>query len=367
VNLNAAMRVLVLVAAVFGCAPDPRQFSFGAVLWQISPGRPSFEMTTDRDGDVIYVEASDGSGLVSKWSGVDGSLVWSTQLVPVMMGGVWAPHVASDDSGAIVLTGGFQGSVDFGGMELSSPNPSTFVARYTADGGLLWARSTGPASSLEVLAIATEPGGGSYVAGFCMGPIVLDGITVPCLGSFAAAFTRAGAARWVRAYSGSWGDTVVSVTSDDHVVVTNTILDPAYAARFTRDGEPEWAGVFDKDAAMTAVADREGNIVATVFDAPAAIDVIDPTGTAARLTTSASGQQELCSVVISNHGAIIVGGDALEAYSPAGDLLATRPHVASSTARIRRLATTASGSLAVLLLNDSADVSIAMLALHGRF
>ena len=65
-----------------------------------------------------------------------------------------APRIAVDDGGNVLVTGGFQGAVDFDpgvGLHvltsLATAGSDAFAARYTPGGTLLWAKSFGEATA----------------------------------------------------------------------------------------------------------------------------------------------------------------------------------------------------------------------------
>jgi hypothetical protein len=74
---------------------------------------------------------------VAKYSGVDGSHIWSKRFGSASDDVAFS--VALDRTGNIVVAGSFQNSVDFGGGSLSSAGGTdVFVAGYSGSGGYLW-------------------------------------------------------------------------------------------------------------------------------------------------------------------------------------------------------------------------------------
>jgi hypothetical protein len=89
-----------------------------------------------------YVAGYDVSGTVQNVFAVGG------------LGPDIAPHIAVDESGNILATGSFTGSVDFDPgigttvlTSLATAGSDAFAARYTPSGGLLWASSFGEATA----------------------------------------------------------------------------------------------------------------------------------------------------------------------------------------------------------------------------
>src|SRR5207248_2478310 len=80
---------------------------------------------------------------VAKYSGANGAHVWSR-----VIGGTGSDvskSVVADPSGNVYITGGFNGTVDFGGASITAPQATgIFLAKYSADGTqLLWAKGLG--------------------------------------------------------------------------------------------------------------------------------------------------------------------------------------------------------------------------------
>jgi hypothetical protein len=76
----------------------------------------------------------------------------------------------------VLLTGSFQGSVDFGGGVLWSAGATdAFVAKLDKDGNFLWSWSMGDAQTQAGTAIAAKSLGRAVVAGKVWGTIDLGG------------------------------------------------------------------------------------------------------------------------------------------------------------------------------------------------
>src|SRR4029453_9449111 len=75
--------------------------------------------------------------------------------------------LAVDDSGAIVVTGYFKGTADFGGGALTSAGSNAiFVAKYAGtDGRYQWAQGLGGTLDDRGADIATDSGGNVVVTG----------------------------------------------------------------------------------------------------------------------------------------------------------------------------------------------------------
>lgn len=83
--------------------------------------------------------------------------------------------VATDSLGNVYLTGAFQGTVDFGGVSLTSAGSfDAVVAKYDPTGALVWARSIGGSADDRGLAVAVDSSGSVIVHGRFEGPMDLD-------------------------------------------------------------------------------------------------------------------------------------------------------------------------------------------------
>src|SRR5262249_59031305 len=80
---------------------------------------------------------------VGKYSGATGSHIWSKTIGGT--GSDVGKAVTTDSSNNVIITGGFNGTVDFGGLALTAPQATgIYVAKYSADGRqLVWARAFG--------------------------------------------------------------------------------------------------------------------------------------------------------------------------------------------------------------------------------
>jgi len=95
----------------------------------------------------------------------------------------YAYRVAVDGSGDVVLTGEFQGTVDFGGGSLVSAGGSdSFLAKYAgANGGHLWSKRFGASLSDSGWAVATDGNDAVLATGYFQGVASFGG------GSFTSA------------------------------------------------------------------------------------------------------------------------------------------------------------------------------------
>jgi hypothetical protein len=92
--------------------------------------------------------------------------------------------VAVDSTGSVVVTGNFQGSVDFGGGALLSAGGSDiFVAKLDASGKHLWSKAFGEANDQAWSAVTVDNLGNVLVTGYFTGSIDFGGGQLPSAGA----------------------------------------------------------------------------------------------------------------------------------------------------------------------------------------
>src|SRR5262249_2607462 len=142
----------------------------------------------------------------------NGHVAWSRTLKG------FPDHVAVDADGNVVLTGPFNGTVDFGAGPLTSASyDDIFVAKLAReDGSTLWSKSIGGPPSKVVAGIAIDATGALVMTGrfstsidFGNGAIHGDGLD----NVFVAKLTSTGGPIWSRTFasSGQAGGTSISV------------------------------------------------------------------------------------------------------------------------------------------------------------
>ncbi|MBI4705981.1 MAG: SBBP repeat-containing protein [Deltaproteobacteria bacterium] len=102
----------------------------------------------------------------------DGKHLWSKRFGAIALG----RSIAVDAAGDAVLTGYFDGTVDFGGGALVSAGPyDIFVAKLGPDGKHLWSRRFGDASDQVGWSIAADASGNALVTGWFDGTVDFGG------------------------------------------------------------------------------------------------------------------------------------------------------------------------------------------------
>lgn len=139
------------------------------------------------DSTVSLTSVGPWSMFIAKYTS-DGDLLWA-QMASGEASVVHGKGIASDADGNSVMTGHFRGVITFGGdVKLVNPGESfeVFVAMYTPDGDLLWAKKTGGKSPHSGTSIALDGNGSSVVTG------LFDGVVTFGEGSNLAMLESAG-------------------------------------------------------------------------------------------------------------------------------------------------------------------------------
>ena len=122
--------------------------------------------------------------------------------------------IAVDAARNAIVTGRFQGTVDFGGGPLTSVGSTDiFIAKYDANGVHLWSRQFGDGASEHGLGVAVDSAGNVIVVGYFEGTIDLGGDTLTTGGGsdmFLAKYDASGAHLWSRRF----GDTGLDACND---------------------------------------------------------------------------------------------------------------------------------------------------------
>ncbi|KYF82998.1 hypothetical protein BE11_05375 [Sorangium cellulosum] len=141
----------------------------------------------------------------------DGEHLWSKRFGDAALQRAYG--VAVDGAGDIVLSGTFQGSVDFGagplvssgGFEPNSPDSVTwggnaFVTKLNPEGELLWAKRLGQDGPQTALDVATTVGGEIAITGLMYGDVDFGTGLMDCTygDAFVAKLDATGTVRWVK-------------------------------------------------------------------------------------------------------------------------------------------------------------------------
>jgi hypothetical protein len=216
--------------------------------------------------------------------------------------------IAVDTNGNCYVTGYFQGTADFGTNIFTSRGfDDIFVAKYDADGRVLWARQAGGADFDEGYGIAADPAGNCYVTGYIQGNSSFGSTNLTSVNGsfdcFLAKYDTNGNLLWVRQAGGPEADFPYGIAADSagNSYTTGYISATAsfgttnlvsagdtdiFVAKYDTSGNLLWirqAGGAGSDRGNGVAVDGAGNVFATGFFSDQAIF-----GTAT-LTNSGSG------------------------------------------------------------------------------
>jgi beta-propeller repeat-containing protein len=138
----------------------------------------------------------------------DGSYLWAKRFGDGA--NQTATGVAVDASGNIVVSGSFQGTLDFGGSPLTNANVNdtrAFVAKFDSSGTPLWSKAYGAASAqASANGVGTDGSGNIFVTGGFGGSIDFGNGNLPSTGGpdiFVAKLQPDGAGIWSHRFGGS--------------------------------------------------------------------------------------------------------------------------------------------------------------------
>ena len=126
--------------------------------------------------------------------------------------------IAVDSSGNSYITGNFQDTVDFGeGDVTSAGNNDIFVLKLNSSGTLQWVNTYAGSLNDQGLNIAVDSSGNSYITGYFQGTVDFGGGNVTSAGNndiFVLKLNSSGTFQWVQTYGGSENDSVYDLTID---------------------------------------------------------------------------------------------------------------------------------------------------------
>jgi len=235
-----------------------------------------FIVKMDPSGNVLWAKSVGGNDLEDSW-GVD-----------------------TDASGNVFIVGSFESdTIKFGTTSLvnaynSGTRSDIFIAKYDANGNLLWAKRAGNNYSDEAFGIATDLNGDVYVSGnfqsstITFGTTTLTNTSAPHPDIFIAKYDASGNVIWARSasstVSGSPADKSLGLATDaiGNVYMTgyfegatitfgNTTLNNTYTdfgevflVKYDTNGDVLWAksaGSLTDDVASSVATDESGSVV----------------------------------------------------------------------------------------------------------
>ena len=227
-----------------GSACNGHGACFGAHLWSQRFGDSSWQSSS-----AIAVDSSDNALVTGEFFGTvnfggddlpsaggfdifvakldaDGNHLWSQRFGDSSDQHSW--DIAVDNSGDALVTGPFQGTVNFGGDDfVSAGSWDIFVAKLDANGNHLWSQHFGDSSDQSSYAIATDSSDNEIVTGGFDGKVNFGGEDLSSAGSwdiFVAKLDTAGNHLWSQRFgdSSDQSSSAIAVDSSDNAMVTGS-------------------------------------------------------------------------------------------------------------------------------------------------
>ena len=229
---------------------------------------------------------------VAKFNPTNGSHLWSKRFGDVRDDIAW--DIAVDGGGSAVVAGSFEGSINFGGGNLSSAgSDDAFVAKLDFSGNHVWSKRFGDAEGDFVGGIGVDAAGNLLVTGNFRGGIDFGGGTLVSAGQrdiFLVKLDAAGNHRWSKRFGGATSDVgsgvalepLTNLSPSDDVAITGRFLsrsidfgggsltgvgfDDIFVAKFDADGNYLWSRAFGSlstDRGEGVALDASGNTFVT--------------------------------------------------------------------------------------------------------
>jgi hypothetical protein len=191
---------------------------YDACVGEVTPGQENCATAADEDCDGQAPPCA-------------GSPLWVKTFVG--NGSAAGRSVAVDGAGNVAVTGEFSGSFTVGNTVLSNPNTSDiFVVRLDPSGAPLWAKRYGDGEYQYGQAVAMDAAGAVIVTGNFVGSVDFGGgpLTVASQAAFAAKLDAAGNYVWAKSFgSGSGQGHGAAIDSAGNVILAGQL---SFAANF---------------------------------------------------------------------------------------------------------------------------------------
>jgi hypothetical protein len=197
--------------------------------------------------------------------------------------------LALDGSGNPVITGYYNGSVDFGaGLFPSAGGRDIFLAKYVGTGTYQWAVHFGGSLPDEGRGVVVDPMGNVYYTGIFGMNISMGGGTLMSAGAadiFLAKFNTAGTFQWSQRFGSTNADEgdAIALDASGNVIITGMFIgtvnfggsnqvavgtEDVFLAKYNSSGTHQWSSGYGStldDIGQTVAVDASGNVFMSGF------------------------------------------------------------------------------------------------------
>lgn len=234
--------------------------------------------------DMSITAKGDGDAFIAKYD-PNGTLLWVRQA-----GGqehTWGNAVVADSVGNVLVSGAFSETATFDGTTLTSSNDlGAFVAKYSPEGELLWAKA-GDGSGRDIAyAVSVDAKDNALIAGNFSRTIQFDGTRLESMGgrdAFVVKYQADGTLAWAQSFGGPENDAARAIASDGRgrILITGSFQreikigekaltsagdQDVFIAELGADGNPMWArsvGGVEADNGFGIATDGHGGAYVT--------------------------------------------------------------------------------------------------------
>jgi hypothetical protein len=288
--------------------------SGGAVLWADSFSGPGPGDNANADGAQVAVDGAGNVYVIGEFTGTmtlggftltslsgnnwgntfvaklspTGTVLWARQFGNAQeTGGI---GIAVDGAGNVYTSGFFEGTVNFGGVSLTSPagDLDMFLTKLDSSGNTVWAKHFGGTAYTDGFSIAVSGTGSVYVAGTFTGTVAFGSTKLTDAGGqgsgFVAKFTSTGSVAWARVVNSNQvfeevfglavdpaGNVYAAGAFDGTITIGSTTLTSgsgfgAFVTKLNSSGAFQWATGFTGnpgfDEIYSLATDASGNVYA---------------------------------------------------------------------------------------------------------
>lgn len=176
-------------------------------------------------GGKTLTSAGNADVLLAKFD-ADGKLLWSRSFGDHFHD--FTVGLALDHNGHIVMTGGFELNIDFGGGELKGERKKEiFLAKFTGDGRHLWSKRFGSRDDDVGSGLAVDSYGNVYLSGWFWKDVDFGGGALESAGQsdvVLAKYAPDGSFVWAKRFGDAGSDfgRALAVDDTDHIVLVGT-------------------------------------------------------------------------------------------------------------------------------------------------